>query len=96
MLSDITIGQFFPGKSTVHRIDPRMKLILIVAFIVVLFVIRNAFSFLLLAISLGARYLARRKTDFTIDFVYRSAQYLFRRRKRSGFLLDFPYYRRGA
>ena len=54
MLSDITIGQFFPGKSTVHRIDPRMKLILIVAFIVVLFVIRNAFSFLLLAISLGA------------------------------------------
>lgn len=54
MLSDITIGQFFPGKSAVHRIDPRMKLILIVAFIVVLFVIRNAFSFLLLAISLGA------------------------------------------
>ena len=54
MLSDITIGQFFPGKSIVHRIDPRMKLILIVVFIVVLFVIRNAFSFLLLAISLGA------------------------------------------
>ena len=82
MLSDITIGQFFPGKSIVHRIDPRMKLILIVAFIVVLFVIRNAFSFLLLAISWrgflygknsGARYLARHKTDFAIDFVYRSA-----------------------
>ena len=53
MLSDITIGQFFPGKSVVHRMDPRMKLILIVAFIVVLFVVRNAFSFLLLTLCLG-------------------------------------------
>jgi len=53
MLSDITIGQFFPGKSVVHRIDPRMKLILVVAFIVVLFIVHNAFSFLLLALFLG-------------------------------------------
>jgi len=38
MLKDITLGQFFPGNSIVHRLDPRTKLILVVAFIVALFV----------------------------------------------------------
>ena len=37
MLKDITLGQFFPGNSVVHRLDPRTKLILVVAFIVALF-----------------------------------------------------------
>ena len=38
MLKDITFGQYFPGESIIHRLDPRMKLILIVAYIVLLFV----------------------------------------------------------
>ncbi len=37
MLKDITIGQFFPGHSIIHRLDPRVKLILTIAFIVMLF-----------------------------------------------------------
>ena len=37
MLKDITIGQFFPGDSAVHRLDPRVKIVLTVAFIVLLF-----------------------------------------------------------
>ncbi len=37
MLSDITLGQFFPGNSPLHRIDPRMKLILTILYIVVVF-----------------------------------------------------------
>ena len=37
MLKDITLGQFFPGKSFVHRLDPRTKLILLVMYIVALF-----------------------------------------------------------
>ena len=28
MLKDITIGQFFPGNSAVHRLDPRVKIVL--------------------------------------------------------------------
>ncbi len=31
MLKDITIGQFFPGNSAVHRLDPRVKIVLTVA-----------------------------------------------------------------
>lgn len=37
MLRDITIGQFFPGTSIVHRLDPRYKIIITLIFIVMLF-----------------------------------------------------------
>ena len=38
MLKDITLGQYFPGNSVIHRMDPRTKLILLVVYIVSLFV----------------------------------------------------------
>ena len=38
MIKDITIGQFFPGQSIVHRLDPRIKLLLTVIYIVMLFI----------------------------------------------------------
>ena len=37
MLKDITLGQYFPGNSVVHRLDPRTKLIMLVVYIVALF-----------------------------------------------------------
>lgn len=37
MLKDITIGQFFPGNSLIHRLDPRFKIIATILFIVMLF-----------------------------------------------------------
>ena len=37
MLKDITLGQYFPGHSVVHRLDPRTKLIMLVVYIVALF-----------------------------------------------------------
>ena len=46
MLKDITIGQYFPGHSVVHRMDPRMKLILTIFYIVILFVVSNPFGFI--------------------------------------------------
>lgn len=41
MVSDITLGQYFPGKSVMHRMDPRVKIVLIFAFIVLIFVAGN-------------------------------------------------------
>ena len=35
MLKDITLGQYFPGNTIVHRLDPRTKLILTIAYIAV-------------------------------------------------------------
>ena len=41
MLKDITIGQYYPGKSIVHKLDPRIKIILTVLYIVMLFCASN-------------------------------------------------------
>ena len=41
MISDITIGQYFPGNSIVHKLDPRMKIILIFLLIVSIFICKN-------------------------------------------------------
>ena len=37
MLKDITLGQYFPGNSFIHRLDPRSKLLFLIVYIVVLF-----------------------------------------------------------
>jgi len=41
MLKDITLGQFFPGNTIVHNLDPRTKLILMVAYITALFMAKG-------------------------------------------------------
>ncbi|MFA6074814.1 MAG: energy-coupling factor transporter transmembrane component T [Negativicutes bacterium] len=49
MLNDITIGQFFPGQSVVHRLDPRSKIVFCVVFIAALFVANSAATYVLAA-----------------------------------------------
>lgn len=50
MISDITLGQFFPGNSIIHKLDPRTKIICAFIFIVSVFVANNPVAFLLLSI----------------------------------------------
>ncbi len=45
MLKDITLGQFFPGNSFVHRLDPRTKLLFLVVYIIALFTASNWISY---------------------------------------------------
>ena len=45
MLKDITIGQYFPGNSFLHRLDSRVKILLTIAYIVMLFVVSNSIAF---------------------------------------------------
>ncbi|MBE6922843.1 MAG: energy-coupling factor transporter transmembrane protein EcfT [Ruminococcaceae bacterium] len=52
MLKDITLGQYFPGKSPIHLLDPRCKLILLVVYIVALFTASSWISYGLLLICL--------------------------------------------
>ena len=47
MIRDITIGQYFPGQSAIHRMDPRVKILLSVLYIVMLFVAGNLWGLLL-------------------------------------------------
>ena len=37
MLKDVTLGQFFPGSTPIHKLDPRTKLVLVIVYIVALF-----------------------------------------------------------
>ena len=48
MLKDITLGQYFPGDTPVHRLDPRTKLILLVLYIIALFQAKTWGAYLLL------------------------------------------------
>jgi len=45
MLKDITLGQYFPGNSVVHLLDPRTKLLILVGYIVALFTAANWISY---------------------------------------------------
>ena len=50
MLKDITLGQYFPGDTPVHRLDPRTKLILLVVYIIALFQAKTWGAYLLLIV----------------------------------------------
>ena len=49
MLKDITLGQYFPGNSVIHRIDPRIKVVLTVAFVVAVFLVQGFAGYGILA-----------------------------------------------
>ena len=50
MLKDITLGQYYPGDSPVHRLDPRVKILLTMAYIILLFLVKNFTGFALFAV----------------------------------------------
>lgn len=53
MISDITLGQYFPAPSPMHRIDPRLKICLTVYAIVLVFTARSFFTLALAAAYIG-------------------------------------------
>ncbi|MCQ2530974.1 MAG: energy-coupling factor transporter transmembrane protein EcfT [Lachnospiraceae bacterium] len=48
MFKDITIGQYYPGNSIIHKLDPRVKLLGVVVYIAALFIINNIWGFIFL------------------------------------------------
>jgi len=49
MLRDVTLGQYFPGHSPVHRMDPRTKILITIGYIVVLFIAKGVAAYLAVA-----------------------------------------------
>lgn len=60
MLNDVTFGQYYPVKSFVHKSDPRIKLMALIAYIVALFLAKNFYSLTLCFIVLTATVIASR------------------------------------
>ncbi len=55
MLSDMTLGQYYPGDSFLHRMDPRAKILCTMIFIVAIFLAHSLWAYLLVAaFTLGA------------------------------------------
>ena len=50
MIKDITIGQYFPGDTIIHKLDPRIKILATVAFITSLFLINKFYPYLLVLV----------------------------------------------
>ncbi len=50
MIKDITIGQYYKANSVLHKCDPRTKLVLTIAFIVVIFICKNFYAMGLMAL----------------------------------------------
>ena len=60
MLKDITLGQFFPGDTPVHRLDPRTKLIMLLIYIIALFQAKAWPSYLILVtVTLVCMYISK-------------------------------------
>ncbi len=53
MLKDITLGQYFPGTSLLHRLDPRAKLLALIVYIVALFLAKWFVSYALVLVFLA-------------------------------------------
>lgn len=48
MLNNITLGQYFPGESFIHKMDPRAKIIATMIFIIAIFIADSVFAYLII------------------------------------------------
>ena len=60
MMKDITLGQYFPGDSVIHKMDPRTKILLVLVYIVLTFMINNFAGYVVLVLFLAAAVLISR------------------------------------
>ncbi len=60
MLNDVTFGQYYPAKSFVHALDPRTKLLFLIAFIVAIFIADTFYGMILCALALMVIVIAAR------------------------------------
>ena len=54
MLKDITLGQYFPGNSPIHRMDPRTKLLALILYIITIFIADGLIPYVICAAGLAA------------------------------------------
>ena len=54
MLRDITLGQYYQTESVIHRLDPRVKLVGTICYIISLFIVNNVWGYLVAALFLAA------------------------------------------
>ena len=66
MLKDITMGQYYPTDSMIHRLDPRMKIVLTVMMIVAVFMVHTLAGY---GVILAFVYLVSRLAKITLNML---------------------------
>lgn len=67
MLKDITLGQYFPGDTAIHRLDPRTKILAMLAYIIITFCVQSYAGYIALAIFvIGCIYISKVPPVFVI------------------------------
>lgn len=51
MIRDITLGQYFPGTSPLHKMDPRAKIVLMISYVVLLFLAKTVLAYVFLTVT---------------------------------------------
>lgn len=74
MIRDITIGQYFPADSPIHRLDPRVKLFATFMFIIAVFCVNNFIGFALAILMFAA---AVRKSTIPFRYMMRGLKAIF-------------------
>lgn len=74
MIRDITLGQYYPGKSAIHRLDARTKIIGTLAFIIELFVVNNFWGFL---VAVAALFTVMGISRVPVKFIFRGLTAVF-------------------
>jgi len=67
MIKDITIGQYIPGESFIHKLDPRFKILISILFIVDLFLVNNLEGYLYILIFILATILI---SNLSFKYIY--------------------------
>ena len=74
MLKNITLGQFFPGNSLIHKMDPRAKIIIGFLFVVLIFFVKSFYGYLAIGIFV---FLSILTTKVPIKYILRGLKPIF-------------------
>lgn len=74
MIRDITLGQYYPGQSPIHRLDARTKIIATLLYIIELFIVNNFWGFL---IGAGALFAVIAVSRVPVRFIFRGLTAVF-------------------
>ncbi len=74
MLKNITLGQFFPGNSTLHKMDSRVKIVLVFLFIVLIFFVKTFYGYIAIAGFVGLLILS---TGVPVKYILRGLKPIF-------------------
>lgn len=74
MIRDITLGQYYPGESWIHRLDPRMKIATTLVYIITLFIVKDFWGLL---VAVGALALVTSISRVPLKFILKGLKPIF-------------------